>query len=61
MASDDTGETDECDTLTVDSKARGNSYILLGEDATIFVRDKKLTSDLSIAIRFEIGREKARS
>ena len=34
--------------------------LLPGEDVAVFIRDKKLTSDLSKAIRFEIGREKAR-
>ena len=34
--------------------------LLPGEDVAIFVRGKKLTSDLSKAIRFEAGREKAK-
>ena len=34
--------------------------LLPGEDVVVFIRDKKLTSDLSKVIRFEIGREKAR-
>ena len=34
--------------------------LLPGEDVAVFVRGKKLTSDLSKAIRFETGREKAK-
>ena len=34
--------------------------LLPGEDAAVFVRGKKLTSDLSRAIRLEASREKAR-
>ena len=34
--------------------------LLPGEDVAVFVRGKKLTSDLSKAIRFEAGREKAK-
>ena len=34
--------------------------LLPGEDATVFVGGKNLTSDLSRAIRLEAGREKAR-
>ena len=34
--------------------------LLPGEDVVVFIRDKKLISDHSKAIRFEIGREKAK-
>ena len=34
--------------------------LLPGEDAAVFIGDKKLTSDLSKAIRLETSREKAK-
>ena len=34
--------------------------LLPGEDIAVFIRDKKLTSDLSKAIWFEVRREKTK-
>ena len=37
-----------------------DTQLLTGEDVAVFVRGKKLTSDLSKAIRFEVGRKQAK-
>ena len=38
-----------------------DKQLLPGEDVAVFARGKKLTSDLSKAIRFEVAREKAKT
>ena len=35
--------------------------LLSGEDVAVFVRNKKVTGDLSKVIRFEVGRERQKS